>query len=288
MFGKRDSKRKGKIVTRKEVVELLTRILPNDFQLEEGSKISYDDLASAMLDHIGDLEEKVRENLLYDGYIRLIEDHRLTKECLVDLFHRAIDEKHLLRGLGTFEGESVFTRSFCILLLVVLVDSHNKNPYLKKGEVSKFADRFCSIYEKENNLVGYMDQFGWAHTAAHGADLFECLTESKELRKAHYEKILTAIQKKICQGRYVFIDNEPGRMMPAVMNIMESKQLSNEEIIDWLNVFEASIKGKWGVEKSHLAMNIQNFSMQLYFRLQDTKMDNEVLIRVKKLIKAII
>ena len=129
---------------------------------------------------------------------------------------------------------------------------------------------FCECYEKENNFLGYTEEKGWAHFVAHGADLLESLAKCKELTKDDLECILKAIRTKICQGQYVYIDNEPWRMGRSILSIMNRNIFTEEELNEWIHTlitFNAS--DEWNIEVFHARMNKQNFMRALYFMTQE-------------------
>ena len=269
---------------REELLELLRKSKQNGYVLE--NKHDYDSLAKAMFEYIGDPDPELRDELIYVGYDTLLSEHRISKETMLELWMRCQDSEHLLFEQGSHSGDSVYVRSFCTLLLVCLLETHKKIPFLQKEQITEFVPFFCDCYEKEQNLRGYTKEKGWAHTVAHGADLLETLAGCEETTKQDLEVILQAIRSKVCQGDYVYIDDEPWRISQAVRAILNRTIFTEEEWMKWLDTLQNPITDKVSIECFHARINIQNFLRTLYFTVHkcgtNPQLLEAILIRIEK------
>lgn len=253
---------------RQELIRTLSKLKTIGYVLE--SEKEYDELAEAMFEWIGDSDPTLRDSLIYEGYVALLEKHKISRSMMKSLWKRCQDEKHLLLEQGSKTGDSIYVRSFCTLLLVCLVETHLEKPFLQAQEIKEFLALFCECYEKEKNLLGYTEEKGWAHFAAHGADLLDSLAKCKELTKNDIESVLKALRTKICQGEYVYIDNEPWRMGRSIISIMDRNIFTEEELNKWLHTLMISNTSEaWSIEAFHARMNKQNFMRALYFMTQE-------------------
>ncbi|MGH3308335.1 MAG: DUF2785 domain-containing protein, partial [Nocardioides sp.] len=71
-------------------------------------------------------------------------------------------------GLGERESDTVFRRSFSVLVLGECVARDNAAGLVPPGKVLEWGDRISTWYLRERDLRGYVTGKGWAHAIAHG------------------------------------------------------------------------------------------------------------------------
>ena len=81
-------------------------------------------------------------------------------------------------GLGEKETDSVFRRSFSVLILGECVARDNVAGLVPGAKILEWGDRIATWYLRERDLRGFVPGKGWAHTVAHGADAIGALAES--------------------------------------------------------------------------------------------------------------
>lgn len=171
--------------------------------------MSYNDYALEMLKFIGVKDAQLRDDLIYTIFDQWIEAGRFTKEQLETYIKICLDDDHLMYGIVDQREDTVYTRTFSALFIASILYKHNERPCLNKEMVTEVKKRFMEYYLLERDLRGYIIEGGWAHAAAHGADVIKELARCKELNKQDMLDLLKGLQQKISQGKYVYIDREP-------------------------------------------------------------------------------
>ncbi|TAN64835.1 DUF2785 domain-containing protein, partial [Paraclostridium sordellii 8483] len=119
------------------------------------------------------------------------------------------------------------------------------------------------------DLRGYIDNKGWAHSVAHGADVIDELAKCSVLCKEDLNNLLMILKLKICQGKYVYIDGETDRISIAVRSIFMRYEIDEGDILLWLESFKGySYINESSIECYHQNVNITNFLKSLYFTLK--------------------
>lgn len=261
--------------------KLLRNIRENDYVVPEG--INPFDLSLEMMKYIGDTDSELRDLLIYSilfhwmtgdkgDVLTLEEDHQLLKI--------AIDDNHLFYGLGN-TGDSVFTRTFSVLIIAVAIYKHRTNSYLSKEEVDNILDKVLKFYDEDKDVRGYIEGKEWAHGAAHGADALDELARCKEIGYEGLKRILDSIYRKTNINYYSYIHQEDERMVTATLAAFERKLISDEEIIEWIRSFkDVKYQNKYP-EDMTLRVNGKNFLRSLYFRLAKTS-EFEAYVKVIK------
>ncbi len=86
-----------------------------------------------MLKHIGDVDSKLRDDLIYEAFYYWIKKHKYFNECeLQEMLLILIDDEHLFYKIGEQNCDSVFTRSLSSLILSLIICCQKKNPFLDK------------------------------------------------------------------------------------------------------------------------------------------------------------
>ncbi|MFD3107213.1 hypothetical protein ACFKKJ_10325, partial [Streptococcus agalactiae] len=86
-----------------------------------------EDVLNFLLDHIGDWNPRVRDEIVYGSWVKLVIEHKLMQSQKLNILQRVLRDKFLLQGLGVPNSNTVLNRSFTALLLALLLeDSNNK------------------------------------------------------------------------------------------------------------------------------------------------------------------
>jgi hypothetical protein len=129
--------------------------------------------------------------------------------------------------------------------------------------------------EQEQDLRGYVQGKGWAHSAAHTADLLTMLAQSRYLGVADLERILNAIADKVRKRMaHVYLYDEDERLAYAVRKALKRDLLEMPFLTSWLERLTA-LEGlsRWGQARLKEAdtsayINIRDFVRSLYFQLK--------------------
>lgn len=272
------------INSREQLMIDLQRIEENDYELRSGEDIK--DYVKLMLEHIGDPEPVLRDELIYSTFYKWINEKRWFNDAeLRELLWILLDEQHLFYHIGNKEDLTVYTRTFSVLVVALILQRHREKVILDSSEFIKVKQGLIRYYEEERDLRGYMEKEGWAHAAAHGADALDELVLCSESDAAVREEVLAVIQKMLYNDQYIFRDEEDERIATIIVTIIDHHLLPQQSITDWiLNLAQC---GSWPRSHSQYVnrINTKNFLRSLYFRLLLTEKNMdivEVLLKTEK------
>lgn len=253
-------------MTQEDLKQKLLQIQKNNYVLHNDSL--YHTLALDMLSHIGAVDPVLRDESIYNIFVRWIEEDRFSQEQLLHFLQISIDDQHLMYGIGSLGNDSVFTRTFSVLIIASILCKNNEKAFLSPDFMRQIKNRVLAYYASEKDLRGYVSHDGWAHSVAHGADAIDELARCSIFGEKDLQGMLKALQQKICQGNYVYIDGEIDRINVAVRTILKRKLIDEEDVTAWLKSFHTEPAKGRSIETYHKQINIQDFFRSLYFTLK--------------------
>ena len=138
-------------------------------------------------------------------------------------------------GLGEHESDTVFRRSFSVLVLGECVARDNKAALVPQAKVMEWGDRISTWYLRERDLRGYVPGKGWAHAVAHGADAIGTLAESPHLGKAELTVLLDVLADRLTvPADTQFVHGEPDRMAAATMCVLRRNAVPLSILEPWV------------------------------------------------------
>jgi hypothetical protein len=275
------------IMTDKEIMlkEKLIKIKENNYLVEEEEK--YFSIGLEMMNHIGALDPELRDSLIYVTFFHWITKKRFTYEQLRCLLNISLDNSHLFYKLAEKDEDAVFTRTFSVLIVALIIYVHREEKFLSEKELYAAKEKLVEYMFNEKDVRGYVEEKGWAHSAAHTADALDELAQCHSFDKTDLMDIMNAIRAKVYTGYHVFIDEESERMVTAVESVINRKVFGNAEIIEWLQVFKIEKPETKGVEYYHLKVNVKEFLRSLYFRFLDKEDSQFIIEEVKRLLSGL-
>ncbi len=270
-----------------ELKEKLQAFAQNKFRPPEKEDLS--EIIPAMLDHIGSTDSYLRDDLIYSAFAAwILRYNAINPEQLRNLLPIILDERHLLYKIGEQDTDSVFTRSFSILVLPLLLITHRTRPLFSAPEIHRIKEQLLCYLENEKDRRGFVREKGWAHAIAHAADALDDLAQCAEINKTDLAEVLEAIRNVICIENVCYIHLEDERMVTAVIAVLRRNLLADVEINQWIEGFFAPIlTTRSGPEKLVIRVNVKNFLQSLYFRLQWEEMTNQFDIPINQTLRKI-
>lgn len=225
--------------------------------------------ALELMSNIGSTDSELRDNLILELLWKLITEKSLAKEQIKELLGIALSDKHLFYKLGEEGGDSVFNRAFTVLIVNCIVYYHNNlgEELLNEKEMLKVFDDVIRYVSLEKDTRGYVNGKGWAHAIAHSGDCLRELALCSYIKHDQLLEILKVVKEKICISYYTYINEEAERLVSAIMNAIERKLLSDEEVIDWIKSFGGGAPTEFPA-KHYWKENVKNLLRSLYFRLK--------------------
>jgi hypothetical protein len=146
---------------------------------------------------------------------------------------------HLLQnlsvGLGEQQSDTVFLRSFSILILTEIIYFDLTHPSFTDVEVQKIVEQALDYFKSEQDLRGFDLEKGWIHAVAHSADLFFVLARNRYASVSDLESIMYALQEKITAPVvHIYLYDEEQRLVRTTMGVLERNLLNLPFLTTWL------------------------------------------------------
>jgi len=251
--------------------EFWASIARNEYAIPDGHALK--ELTKTLFGYLGSTDSELRDDIAYGIYANWLKREMFTKEEV----RGHVDEllSNLDKGIGETESDSVFIRTFSVLLLAEIVHNDNKKPLLEKDQIQSILDKGLWYLEAERDPRGHIPIQGWAHALAHTADLIFVLGKNRNTGKDDLEKILTGIANKLIHSRnWVYIHGEDERLANSVMAILRRDLVTHEFLNKWLKTFtepEMSWKGAYVDEEGARAFhNVRNFLRSVLVEILST------------------
>lgn len=252
--------------------EQLYEIADSDFVLPERAKAL--PRALAMLPHLGCLDAELRDDLIYSTLATWILADKFEDDDLKTLLRQLLTEEHLFYKLGESDTDSVFMRSFSVLLVPLILSRHRLRPFFMPYELRELKVKLLDYLEKEQDLRGFVleedeagEPKGWAHAVAHTADALDELVQCQEMDNEELLEVLNAIRQKTAEAKIVFVHLEDERLVTPVIAALGRKVLTPSEVQNWLAGFVPLAQEKEPFPDCYRqAQNVKNFLRSLYFR----------------------
>jgi uncharacterized protein DUF2785 len=245
-------------------------IVASDFAVPQGYTVEA--LTPELLGLLASTDIEVRDPFGYTIFAHwIIRDHRYAPDELRDLRDKLL--ANLIVGLGEQGTDTVFLRSFSVLVLSLIVYRDNQQSFFAPDEIRNLLDQILSYFAAEKDLRGYTLDNGWAHSTAHSADCFKFLARSPKSTADDHRRILDAAADKLLLPIvYVYVHSEDERLVSAFMDILKRGLLDLNIWNGWLDRF-AAWKGSWQEGEFQPTihapwLNSKNVLRSLYFRLE--------------------
>lgn len=225
-------------------------------------------LVPDMLANIGSTDPVLRDDLIYETFALWIEGDQFSPGQLKQLMDTCLDDSHVFYCIGAREDNSVFTRTFSLLVVALIIGAHRRNPFLTAAYLREVKEKMVRYMTAEKDVRGYVEVKGWAHSAAHASDVLGELALCRELSdKQDMLDILNVIREKVVINSHVYLTREDERMARAAVKVLGRKILDDQAIATWLERFGEIRKIDRHPEDDYLRNNVKLFLRSLYFQL---------------------
>jgi hypothetical protein len=246
-------------------------ILENNCTVPEGHTVA--SLTPELLAYLGSTDPELRDDIALSILATWIERAGgYTNDEL-----RTIGKQmahNLTLGIGEQGSDAVFLRSFSALVLDCVIEHDNTQPFLEPAEIQSYLEQALDYLTQERDLRGYVAEKGWAHSAAHTADLLGYMARSHALDAGDLERILHAIATKmIAPVEHVYLYKEDERLAYTVMTILRRDLIGLPFLEAWVDqLASADDPTTWYQAASTEAgacarHNAKVFLRSLYFQL---------------------
>ncbi|RXJ04264.1 DUF2785 domain-containing protein [Anaerobacillus alkaliphilus] len=233
-----------------------------------------DDLIELMLNNIGTNDSELRDKLIYSTFSKWVQENSINSKQAYYILDRCLSTSHLFFCIGEENNDSVFKRSFSSLLIACLMNKDHEAMLLTEKQFANVFDKSVVYLNSEKDTRGFVDEKGWAHAIAHGADLLDACVKHPMYSSEFHKITLETISSCLFHG-VIFIDDEDERLV-SVINTLIDKGIEDEMLERWIDNISKKLKEIHNVEEYSLKFyrtktNIMNFYKTLYFSLPSEK-----------------
>ncbi|WP_394188142.1 DUF2785 domain-containing protein [Paenisporosarcina quisquiliarum] len=254
----------------------------------ESIEISHEFL-DKMIENISSVDPELRDELNYSAFWKLINNEQLSKQQIEYILTVLLDQDLLMAAIENPESDAVFTRSFTVLFFAAILHVDDSKKIVDEELVRRTIDASLQYLMKEQDLRGFVEKKGWAHAAAHGADLMESIAKHPFSTEEDALKILTNIHQifSIATG---FKDDEEERIARSFVTLSQH-HLNESQLSAWLmNQAQTLKKVKNDTNKLqsyYSLLAFKNFLKSTFFLLERENIHDSLQDTIKELVKEI-
>lgn len=253
----------------------------------EELKLVPTNMLDEMIKNIGSTDPILRDKLIYTAFWTLISKDHLDIYQLEYILNNLLENKLLIKNIEQPSSDDVFTRSFTSLVYAAILEYDAKKQTIDVDLIRKVIDTTHEYMTKENDLRGYVENKGWAHAAAHGADLLDSLIKHPIATEEDARKVLQHIARFITIANG-YQDDEEERLSYAFVTLTKH-HLQESEIIDWLLELHQLLADKQANANSTLQpyyaqLAFKNFLKSTYFLLERDAIQQDLKETIKQLV----
>lgn len=272
-----------------ELKQQLTEIKKNDYTF---AGYDLDKLISEMLRDIGSTDSELRDELIYITFGKMIMTHHvLNKDQLTQLLFSCVDDEHLFYRLGETETDSVFVRSFSVLIIPLILSVDQHDCFLSESEIQYIRKRLFTYVRNEKDIRGFVDGKGWAHSVAHAADALGAMAQHRYIKEEGLLELLDVLTAKILIPGSVYTHNEDERMAFSAFTTIDRGVLSEQQLSNWLHDLQSQMNAQKKMvsdpESLYLKLNVRNFLYNLQFRLRSNHVGSTLQKEVEQVLDSI-
>lgn len=225
------------------------------------------ELTSELTAMLGDPDPSVRDGIAYPTLATWIADGVYD-----DLLEGLGDgmTAGLAIGLGEDGTDTVFRRSFSVLVLAECIERDNRQQLVPAEKMVSWGDRIASWFVRERDLRGYVPGKGWAHAVAHGADAIAALAASDAMGRLELTVLLDVMADRLLLPTEHFLTHgEPDRLARTTMRILRRDLVGEDVLEPWLARLSqhARAHGLGESDPFLVAGNVQGYLRSLHLQL---------------------
>lgn len=247
------------------------QIHENNYEVPE--EHSLDTLSTELLGYLASSDPALRLGTAYP----ILEQWIREKNLFTDAQLREMIDKlteNLQKGLGKSDEDSIFLRSTSLWILAFIIQRDAQVSFLDQSQYNDILDQIIVYAQKEQDLRGWVDDKGWAHTTAHIASLLAAIAEHPYANRENDEKILSLIAEHTTRlTKYVYQYGEDDRMAHTVSIILQANRVEVSFLKAWIaqleSVMDLASEGMpFDIQVFHAYSNTRSFVRALYYPIE--------------------
>jgi len=260
-------------------IEQIKSIIDNDFEIPTESSLMK--ITSVVIDKLRSTNSDIREGCLEILYAWIM-NGEYDNITLISLGDQLISLTHT--GLDQELSDFVFLRAFTALEVagILIFDElcergevERRNAFLTPEIVKRWFTTALEYYQQESDYRSYVIGKGWAHSIAHGADLFRNFARHRLIQKEQILQILQLFKQKLASpSPIIFTGKEELRIALAVYTAFLRNKLDIQEIDNWLSSLFVPFQEKpfWEFKEEPETLNayfhVERFFKDFYFMIK--------------------
>lgn len=249
-------------------------IANNHYQLPED--IDRFAFLQALLQNFDTTDAEFRDELTYMILAHAIIDREIADGLSApqreSLLLTCIDDAHLFYRTGESGTDSVFMRSFSLLIISALLYADATFQQISQESALKTRTALMRYAREERDWRGYIKGKGWAHSVAHLSDALDEIAQNRYVSQADREDVmhtltyLATLPEPLCY-------EEDDRLSFVAYRIIDAGMVDDAFLETWISSIHVTrteeIPGGTpdDVASWIRAANAKNFLRSLYFRL---------------------
>ena len=221
-----------------------------------------------LLEHLGDSNPDIRDDLVFTSFARGIQEELFTQEQFQFIAARIVSDGGLDKEIDK-TGTSTLERSFRALIYANLLsaDANQQSIFyqgLNAGIRNVLLNQSLYYLSKEKDTTGFSSQYGWVHAFAHGADLLievVCHPGFPINRVHEVFDILGQLFKRISIR---FTDDEDWRLARVIYEPILQGKLEQEQVASWIKAVDFPIEER---EDFYKFSNFRSCLLEVYVQL---------------------
>ena len=253
--------------------QFLQAIVDNNNHIPDD--IDYFLFLKALLQNFASTDPQLRDNLTYSVLAHAIIDQdsqqKLTTSQVEDLLLTCIDEEHLFYHIGGAGTDTVFMRSFSLLIIAAILFADAKTPYLSEQVTRQAQTALLHYAKEEKDWRGYIKGKGWAHAAAHLSDALDECAQNRYMVTPDREAVMSTI-RDLARLPEPLCYEEDDRLAFTAYRVIANQLVEEGFLEEWIESFFVQREQDIIANEQNLvswvrASNAESVLRSLYFRL---------------------
>jgi hypothetical protein len=225
------------------------------------------DLTTELTMMLGATDPRMRDGLAYPTLATWI-DRGVYDDLIIGLGDGMATG--LAVGLGEQGTDSVFRRSFSVLVLAECIDRTNQEDLVPAAKLMEWGDHIASWYLRERDVRGFVPGKGWAHAVAHGADAIGVLARSEHFGRNELTVLLDVIADRVLAPVDApYTQGEPDRIALATLTVLRRNVVPLSVVEPWVTRIAAGATRATGADADPFLVtaNAEAFLRALHLQL---------------------
>lgn len=226
--------------------------------------INPSELCQELMSNLRSTDGELRDDLSYAILSRLLKEASFTAEDWSNMLATSISEEYLFWGIGQYDTDTVFARTFAVLIVAAIVEFDVVRKFLSPEQVHQTTRSVLDYIKRERDYRGYVDAKGWAHSVAHISYALDSCAHHSFTTQDERMEILDGIFT-LATLPVALTYMEADHLSRVVFRMIKDEQVSPEQLSTWIKRFDLELDrtGKTVLEN----VNASDFLKSLYFLL---------------------